>query len=203
MIQWGNYLIARKSGIKKQWKALLEKNICLLESMQGEQLKEAVYHICVAYFDKCAAIPILHPRILKIILIQWREEIALNNEQYLLWAYKAIGNNEVYKIVQVKKPVQLLEKILVLNPNNYEAKTLLLLNYMNSLDFALHELPHGLVLNESVCIDLIEKAQRLIDEDPELAAGKTRFGANFEYYKKLYFDWIEYRDKNLINGFNT
>lgn len=204
LIQWNDYLTARKSGIKKQWKALLDEKICLLEAMQGEQLKAAVHDMCVAYFDKnCTAIPIAHPRILKIILAQWREEIALNNEQYLLWAYKGMGINGVYDIVQLKKPAQLLHRILVLNPNNQEAKKLLLLDYLNSLDFALHELPHGLVLNESVCIDLIEKAQQLIDENPELAEGKTRFGANFKYYKKLYFDWIEYRDKHLINGFNT
>lgn len=202
MIQWNEYLLARKSGIKKQWKPLLEKNICHFESMQGEQLKVEIHEMCVEYFDKgCIAIPIQHPRLFDKVLVQWANEIALDNEQYLLWAYKAIGFKDVYQIIQPKEPEQLLERVLELNPDNYEAKRLLFLNHIDALDFALHELPNGLVLDESVCIDLIQRCKSSIDESPELADVKTRFGSKFEDYKNLYFSWIEYKEKGIQRDF--
>lgn len=202
LIQWDDYLSARKSGIKRQWKPLLEKNIRAFESMQGKTLKIEIHEMCVAYFDKdCIGIPIQHPRIFEKVLAQLIDEINLDNEKYLLWAYKAIGLKDVYKTIQIEKPEQLLERAIELNPNNYEAKNLLMLEYIDSLDFALHELPHGLRLGESICINLIQHCEKLIDKNPELSDVKTRFGGNFEHYKSLYFSWIEYQEKEIKEDF--
>ena len=202
MIKWNEYLVARKSGVKKFWKPLLEKNICHFESLQGERLKVEIHEMCIEYFDNgCTKIPIQHPRILAKVLDQWADEIASNNEKYLLWVYKAIDFKDVHKIVQLENPKQLLEKVLGLNPDNYEAKKLLLLNRINALDFALHELPNGLVLNESVCINAIEMCEKILAENPELGGYKTRFGGNFDYYKNLYFSWIEYNETGFEEDF--
>ncbi|EHU9474522.1 hypothetical protein KZY47_004498, partial [Vibrio vulnificus] len=149
LIAWEDYLIARKSGVKKFWKPLLDKNITQFESLSGESLKLEIHKLCTEYFDrKCNEIPIQHPKILEKVLSQWSMEISLNNDVYLLWAYKAQGFNGVCKILDeqiIRKPELLLEKVLVLNPGNLEAKKLLLLHHLDALDFALHELPHGLL----------------------------------------------------------
>lgn len=202
MIQWDDYLVARKSGVKKRWKPLLENKILYFETLQGERLKLAIHDMCVKYFDHgCIEIPIQHPRIFTKILDQWADEIALNNEQYLLWVYKAIGFKGVFDIIQLEQPEHLLDKILKLNPDHDEAKKLVFMNQIDALDFALHELPHGLVINESACLDAIERCECLIAEKPELADCKTRFGGDFKYYKTLYCSWAEYKRTGVREDF--
>ncbi|BDU35745.1 hypothetical protein [Vibrio nigripulchritudo] len=204
-IAWEDYLVARKNGVKKFWKPLLDKNIAQFESLSGELLKLEIHELCTEYFDRrCSEIPIQHPKILEKVLSQWSREISLNNEVYLLWAYKAQGFNGVCKILDAEithKPQLLLEKVLVLNPNNLEAKKLLLLHHLDTLDFALHELPHGLVLSESACNNSIECCEKLLDNNPEMAGTKTRFGLGFHYYKTIYFSWLEYQRKEIKADF--
>lgn len=205
LIAWEDYLIARKSGVKKFWKPLLDKNITQFESLSGESLKLEIHKLCTEYFDrKCNEIPIQHTKILEKVLSQWSMEISLNNDVYLLWAYKAQGFNGVYKILDeqiIRKPELLLEKVLVLNSGNLEAKKLLLLHHLDALDFALHELPHGLLLSESACIHSIECCGKLLANNPEIAGTKTRFGLGFHYYKTMYFSWVEYQKKGIKEDF--
>ncbi|ODC03841.1 hypothetical protein BFW38_10085 [Terasakiispira papahanaumokuakeensis] len=202
MIQWDDYLVARQSGVKKLWKPLLENKISYLESLQGEQLKLEIHNLCVEYFDHgCTTIPIQHPKILSKVLNLWADEIALENEQYLLWAYKAIGFKGIEDIIGLEKPEHLLDTILQSNPDHDEAKALMFLSQIDALDFALHELPHGLLLNESVCLAAIARCESLIAEKPELADCKTRFGGDFNHYKRLYFSWIEYKNAGIQEDF--
>lgn len=205
LIAWEDYLIARKTGVKKFWKPLLDKNITQFDSLTGELLKLEIHELCTEYFDhRCSEIPIQHPKILGKVLSQWEKEISLNNEVYLLWVYKAQGFNGICKILSeefIRKPQLLLEKVLVLNPDNLEAIKLLLLHHLDALDFALHELPHGLVLSESACIRSIECCEKLLANNPEMADTKTRFGLGFHYYKTMYFSWVEYQKKGIKEDF--
>ncbi|MBF4377039.1 hypothetical protein, partial [Vibrio anguillarum] len=92
--------------------------------LSGESLKLEIHELCTEYFDRrYNEIPIQHPKILEKVLSQWSMEISLNNDVYLLWAYKAQGFNGVWKILDeeiIRKPELLLEKVLVLNPDNLE-----------------------------------------------------------------------------------
>jgi hypothetical protein len=201
LLEWNEYLIARKSGVKKLWKPLLEERVCHFESLSGDDLKEYIYDICVEYFDNgCDDIPLQHPKIWEKVLVQWSDEILSNNEKYMLWAFKATCFKDVYKLVGLE-PSQLLERILKSNSGHYQAKQLLVLHHVDTLDFALHELPTGLVVEESVCLNAINRCESLIAETPELVACKNRFGCDFNYYKKMYFSWGEYKEKGIQEDF--
>ena len=203
LLEWNEYFIARKSGVKKLWKPLLEERVRHFESLNGEDLKEYIYELCVGYFDNGQQqLPLQHPKIWEKVLIQWSSEIELNNEKYMIWAFKATCFKDVYKIVGLE-PSLLLERILQSNSENYEAKQLLMLHHIDTLDFALHELPRGLVVEEKTCIDAIKRCDTLISDTPELAACKNRCGGDFEHYKKMYFAWNEYKSKGLEEDFFT
>ncbi len=185
------------------WKPLLEERIRCIESLNEDDLNTYIYNICVAYFDEgCDDIPIQHPKIWGKVLAQWSDEISSNNEKYMLWAFKATCFKDVYKLVGLD-PSQLLERVIESNSAHYEAKQLLVLHHIDTLDFALHELPTGLVVEEKACLFAINRCESLIAENPELVTCKNRFGGDFNHYKNLYFAWGEYREKEIQEDFFT
>lgn len=184
-----------------QWKPLLEKNLRCFQTLESEALKEAIHDVCVEYFDEGRhEIPIQHPTIWEKVLVQWAQELSLNNEQYMLWAYKASNYKGVHKLVGADTSY-LLDEILKFNPEHFEVKKLLLLHHVDLLDFALHELPIGVLLDDSVCMESIKCCESLIAGTPELADSQNRFGSRFNQYKELYLAWKEYKATKISEEF--
>lgn len=195
--EWEDYIVARKSGIKKHWKPLLEEQLINFTSLDGEELQKYIEDLCIEYFDNdCHEIPIQHPKIWTVVLNQWSTKLESNDTQYLMWAYKAISFDGVYSLMELD-PKEILIRILEVEPENNEVKALLFQEHLNTLDFALHELPTGLVVDRRVCEDIIVSCERMVKDMPELKFLTSRFNCDYETYKNTFFSWCEYIDRNI------
>ena len=198
--EWTDYFVTRKTNVKKLWKPKLDELISRIEDLKGKELENYLNLLCEAYFDYTLEIPILHPTIWSKILIQWENNISTLDVKNLIWIYKASTYKDVYKIFNFE-PDQILENALELEPHNKEVKELLYLYKLDTLYFALHELPTGLVIDKEVCIRDIKECELMIKENKEFSNLRTRFDLDFEYYKNLFYAWQEYKLKNIEEDF--
>ena len=198
--EWSQYLISRKSGVKKQWKPIFEENLRKLDSLSGEELDSYLYALCEAYFDFELNIPIENPKIWSKILKQWQSKVNEPDVKLLMWVNRAFSFNGVYKLFQME-PIEVLEKIIEIDPNNNEAERLIFLDRLDLLDFAMHHLPSSLVIDESVCYKAIERCDNMLKKAPNLSSCKTRFGGDFYYYKKMFLGWLKYKSQDINQDF--
>lgn len=202
--EWQPYLTARKSGIKKHWKALLNERVASIDQLSTDERASYLDRLCSAVFDDQQAIPIEHPVIWCHILTRWQERLTQNpeHEQTLLWLVKAMGFNGTYKILQVD-PDDILKGILQRNPSQNEAQRMLLKSHLDSLDFALHELPHGLLIRVDICRQLVAECEQLIQANPDLAECKTRFNLDLNDYRSTLNEWLnseQYKEDDNGSG---
>jgi len=199
---WNEYIHARKKGIKSIWKPLLEENLNKIESLPKSERNEFLLNFCVEHFDNNNLdLPIQHPKIWKEVLELWKVELTKNEERTLFWIYKSISYKDVYKTFKLN-PEEILKKILASDSKNIEALTLLFKEKIETLDFATHELPTGLVIDEKVCLSIISECEEMINTTPKLVECKSRFNLDFYNYRHLFYSWIEYRDNNIKTEFN-
>ena len=194
--EWNDYFIYRKSHIKKLWKAELNERIKRVESLEGEKLEKYLNLLCEAYFDYEMEIPIYHPAIWSKIIKRWEKDILHSDVKQLIWMYKANISTSFHL-----ESFQILEKILELDPNHKEANELLFLDKLDTLDFALHELPRGLLVDKKICIEYINYCESKIKEDVNFSKIRTRFNLDFYYYKNLFFYWEEYQKEKIQEDF--
>jgi len=198
--EWADYLVSRKTNVKRLWKPKLNELINKIEALKNKELEKYLNLLCEAYFDYNLEIPIAHPTIWSRVLRQWENNISCLDVKNLMWIYKAYNYNNVYELFNVE-PYQILEKVLELESSNEKAEELLFLGKLDTLDFALHELPTGLVMDKEVCIKCIDYCELKIQKNKKLSNIKTRFNLDFVYYKNLFFYWQEYKVKNIKEDF--
>lgn len=203
-MEWEPYLQARKSGIKSRWKVLLDERLAQIDQLGADELELYLDRICHGVLDEKIDIPLQHPRIWRRILSLWQERLAQNpeHEQTLLWLVKAMGFNGTYKILQVD-PDDILKGILQRNPSQNEAQRMLLKSHLDSLDFALHELPHGLLIRADICRQLVAECEQLIQANPDLAECKTRFNLDLNDYRSTLNEWLnseQYKEDDNGSG---
>ena len=199
--EWAEYISARDKGIKPLWKPLLDERIRHISSLKGKDEEEYIEELCVEYFDnEMYKIPIQHPEIWKRVLDLWSRNVDDNDERYLLRILKAISYDGVYKILMLD-PVEILERVLTINPYNQAAEKLLYKEYLDQLDFALHELPSGLLAEEEQCSKVIERCESMVRINPELVESTSRFNVGLEHYKKVFYGWLEYKNSNSKEEF--
>lgn len=198
--EWSDYLSAKKAHIKKLYKSKLDARIEHIESLQPQELEVYLERLCEAYFDDHLDIPITHPTIWSKVLQRWQQNRSSLDTKNLIWIYRSSTYPHVYNLLELE-PHQILEKILILDPDHAEAQRLLFLEKLDTLDFALHELPRGLVLTKETCLESIEYCEKKIMENPDLRHIHTRFDLDFEYYKHLFYDWQTYQEQNIQEEF--
>lgn len=198
--EWSDYLTYKKNNIKKLWKTELNEQIDKIESLRDEELGEYLDLLCELYFEHNVKIPILHPKIWSKIIKQYKDNISNLNIQKLFWIYEVYTYPDVCKLFDLGSH-QILKRILELDPTNKRAKELLFLEKLNTLDYALHELPRGLVVDKKVCIECIDYCEQKIQKDKSFSKIKTRFGLDFKYYKDMFLYWEEYQTNNIKEDF--
>ncbi len=203
-MEWEPYLQARKSGIKSRWKVLLDERLAQIDQLGADELELYLDRICHGVLDEKIDIPLQHPRIWRRILSLWQDRLAVQpeHEQTLLWLVKAISFDGAYLILKTD-PDDILKGILQRNPEQKEAQQLLFLSHLDSLDFALHELPHGLLIRADICVQLVDECEALIKTNPDLMECKTRFNLDLTYYRSTLNEWLnseQYKEENSGSG---
>lgn len=197
--EWRPYLEARGTGIKQRWKPLLEQRIAALHAINSDEMPSYIDGLFRAYFDDGHAdIPLQHPAIWRLGLDRLTEGINSESPEHLIWAFKARSFQGVWEILpeqaRSENPRTLLQRVLELVPHHQTARELLFLDYLDALDFAQHELPDYLCVDEDVCTSMIQACEALLTESPALANVKTRFGGGFEHYRAIHEGWLRYQD---------
>lgn len=192
MDDWEEYLAARNSGIKKIWTLKLNERVRHITSLNEEALERYVEALFTTYFDRGQhTIPIQHPVIWNKVLPVLSRKVKEGSPKYRLWAYKAYGFAGVFKLMG-NDPKQILRNILEEDNGNSEACQLLMEDILNSLDYAMHELPDVLLVKEDVCLAMIAECRGLIANNAQLDLCKSRFGLDLGYYQHVLHAWIEY-----------
>lgn len=198
--KWSKFLSARKTGVKRAWKPLLEERINEIESLNEHELRNYIESLCTAYFDEGLKIPIQHPQIWEKILENWKENLKSPDVKHLLWAYKAHFHRDVYQLLGMED-YEILDKVIEISPGHKEAERLIFKNRLDMLDYAIHELPRGLLIDESICLSAIERCENMARMNPELLTCRSRFNIDLAYYKKVLFSWLEYESSNIQQDF--
>ncbi len=194
---WQDYITARKTGLKKRWKALLAERGSYIDSLNDNEKVEYLNNLCHCYFDLDETeIPIQHPEIWNKILELWREQQIWNNSNLLFWLAKSLtstkGNFRGAYLLLSKDPDDILRRIIELNPNHTKAKKLLVEQNINVLDFAMHSIDSGMLIEKWAGDEAIAECEALIKSEPSLKSCKSRFGGDFEYYKSRFLAWYVY-----------
>jgi len=195
--EWASYIEARKAGIKPRWKSLLDERFKYLESLDNISKKKYIHDICCEYFNNGHTdIPIQNPRIWNHVIAEWKSKLPNKSVQHLIWAFKAISFKGVYTILNIDSK-EILGLILSIEPDNEEARKLFFQVNLNSLDFAMHELPCALVIDEDVCFSIIRECDAMLELTPSLSACITRFNGDYTHYRSKFLSWIEYEKKGI------
>lgn len=194
---WQDYIQARKNGFKKQWKTLLAERVSYIDSLDVDEQVEYLNSLCHSYFDLDeTGIPIQHPDIWNKILKIWREANIWESSIYLFWLAKALtSTNGSFKgayLLLNKDPNDILRRIIALDSNHVEAKKILFEQHLHTLDFGMHSIDSGMVIEKHVGDEAIEECEKLIEIDPNLRDCKSRFGGDFDYHKSRFIAWYEY-----------
>jgi hypothetical protein len=195
--EWQPYLDARRSGEKKRWKPLLEERVAALNERSELERDRCIESLLHAYFGEGETdLPIQHPPIWQHALRQLSIGVRSERPNYLLWAFKAKQFQGVWDLLPEdakKKPESLLKQIVEIDPSIKEARELLFLHYLDTLDYAQHELPSRLLVDAEICSGLVEECDAMLREFPELEKMKTRFGRKFGDYQRVHNGWLEYQ----------
>ncbi|MET1080478.1 MAG: hypothetical protein ABWY06_20905 [Pseudomonas sp.] len=190
--KWDDYIEARSSGLKIKWKPLLAEQLGYIADLGEKEKKVYLEELCHQYFDLGKTqIPIQEPAIWDAILVLWKDRLSWNDEQLLLWIVKSISFKGTYQLLE-KDPRELLRRILALNPGKLEAKTLLFEELLDILDFAMHSIDTGMLIDKSVGEAVICECEVLLAGEPDLKLCKTRFGGDFAYYKNRFLAGYDY-----------
>ena len=158
--EWQNYFTYKKRKIKKIWKLELEKNIAKINSLSGKQLDSYIKHMLELKFDYLLNIPIEEPRLLDKVIEYYKQEYPKRDTKLLIWLYKSHLFNGIYNIFGIDY-TNFLREALSIERNSKEALELLYTENLNILDYATHELPYGLCLEKSYCLELIKECEEL------------------------------------------
>lgn len=204
---WQDYIITRKTGIKRRWKALLEERINYIASLSKDERVKYLNNLCHDYFDLDKTdIPIQHPYIWDQILEIWREKQIWDDSTSLFWLAKALtstkGNFQNAYLLLNKHPVDILKRIISLEPDHFNAKKILFECHLYTLDFAMHSIDSGMLINKNVGDRIIAECEELIKSEPNLKSCKSTFGGDFEYYKNRFLAWHEYSKKETELDFD-
>ena len=204
---WQDYIKARKNGIKKQWKALLADRVSYIDSLDADKQAEYLNDLCHHYFDLGATeIPIQHPDIWNKILEAWKVANIWENSIYLFWLAKALtsttGSFKGAYLLLNKDPIDILSRVMELDPNNFEAKKILFEQHLHTLDFGMQSIDTGMVIEKYVGDEAITECEKLIKVEPNLKHCKSRFGGDFEYYKSRFLAWYEYSKEDTKLDFD-
>jgi hypothetical protein len=205
--EWDDYISARESGIKIKWKPLLAERVKHISSLDEEEKNEYLNNLCHYYFDlDKTEIPIQHPAIWDAILEIWKVNLSWNDDKLLLWLVKALSSsNGSFKgayLLLNKDSRDILRRIIELNPAQKEAKKLLLNEHLHTLDFAMHSIDTGMVLERAVGEEAIAECALILSDEPSLKNCKSEFGGNFEYYKNRFLAWYEYSKEDTKLDFD-
>lgn len=201
--EWDDYILARESGIKRQWKPLLAERVNHIISLEGEAKNEYLNKLCHYYFDLgITQIPIQHPQIWNAILGVWKGNLSWDDDNLLLWIVKAQSFNGTYFLFK-KDSSEILRRIIQLNPACIEAKKLLFYDNLHGLDFAMHSIESsGMLIERSAGEKAIVECETLLASEPSLKNCKTMFGGKFDDYKKIFLAWYEYLENDTDLDFS-
>ena len=207
---WISYQEQETCGLKKEAKKSLDSFINNLEEYSEDQLDSIVLNLCEQREESNLNIKhnlferIIYPNLVKNArqnILDYHRLIA-TFEQYFHSSNKLTntGLNELKLTENYISAIELLERELQNNQNTKAAK--LLVNKIGwHLDYALHELPVGLLYEPSTIYEFCDRIDQLISKyDLETDKWKTRLNfvrtvlSEWESYirEQTYSDFFEY-----------
>ncbi len=205
--EWDDYIFARKSGIKVKWKPVLAERLKYISGLEDKKKKDYLLNLCHYYFDLDKnEIPIQHPEIWNSILEIWKEELSWDDEKYLYWIVKALsfsgGSFKNAYLLLNKDSSDILRRIIELNSDHFEAKKLLLKDNLYVLDFAMHSIDSGMLINRDAGVEVITESEALLAGEPRLKSITSTFGGSLEYYKNRFLAWYEFKKEDTDLDFD-
>lgn len=192
---WIPYFRAKEVGLKKVMKFELLERVAEIEKMDLNDREQYLDSLIRLNFDQGFNVPIQDPRIWKFILGLFRKKKEDLDPDYSVFLCNFSGAKGVYEIIGME-PHELLERTLKIKGKNENVAKALVLNYIDTLDFALHELPHALIIDREVCVGIIKRLTVLLLEYPKLKTVKNRFKGDADLYIKLFEKWDHYESKD-------
>jgi hypothetical protein len=185
---WKKYFEAKEIPLRKVMKNILAEIITSIESLDDDVRNKYLITLMEKYYEEGIQYPIQEPRLWKHCLAFLKGKFEEKDVKYLIWLYKSYTNEGVYEIVKMH-PSDLL--LLALNEDlqNKEIASLLYIEYLNTIDYGMHELPEYLVIDENVLVDLINKSLKLESAYPNTEGLTNRYGNNLQFYIKLLKEW--------------
>ncbi len=205
--EWDDYIFARTSGIKVKWKPVLAERLKYISGLEDQKKKDYLLNLCHYYFDlDKTEIPIQHPEIWNSILEVWKEELSWDDEKYLFWIVKALsfsgGSFKNAYLLLNKDSSDILRRIIELNPDHFEAKKLLFKDNLYVLDFAMHSIDSGMLINRDAGVEAITESEALLAGEPRLKSITSTFGGSLEYYKNRFLAWYEFKKEDTDLDFD-
>lgn len=192
---WTPYFRAKEVGLKKVMKFELLERVAEIDKMALNDREQCLDSLIRLNFDEGFNFPLQDPRIWKFVLELFRKKKEELDPDYSVFLCNYYGAKGVYEIIGME-PSELLELTLKIKGKNENVAKALVLDYIDTLDFALHELPHALIIDREVCVGLIKRLTALLLEYPKLKTVKNRFKGDAELYIQLFEKWDHYESKD-------
>jgi hypothetical protein len=205
---WVSYQ-EKKSGLKKEANKLLNIIVGELEQkddrLKIDFVKVLLGKIYVEGIEFKLQYPLLKHIVFPVILDGFKKK----NMPEVRWLYQIpyIDDETNLEIDRLVDSGEIYEKILILaleiNEQDRISQELLLKYYINYLDFSIHEMPTGLLCTVEEGVNVIRKADKVIEKF-KFDWYKINEVKNFlEFCKELITEWENYISQNRITDFDT
>jgi len=185
---WNKYFEIKKISLRKELKCVLSEIISIIELLDNDIRNKYLITLMERYYEEEIQYPIQEPHLWKYCLAIFKDKFEKRETKFFIWMYKSYLYEGVYEIINMQ-PSDLLLLALKNDLHDNKIASLLYIDYLNTIDFGMHELPECLVIDEPVLIDLINKSLILENEYPNVKGLKNRFGNNLIFYIEILKKW--------------